>query len=197
MAASASTPSGLIFLSYRRQDTAYPAGWLYARLVARFGQGRVFKDLHSIDPGDDFVEVLTAAVSSCSALLALIGRRWASVTDKSGARRIDSPGDFVRLEIEVALERNVEVVPVLVDGARIPPAASLPPTLAGLVERPHLELGSSRFSTDIDELVTMLERTLSDGNPPGRTPAATVPLTPADHTAWLVANGYATPVIRP
>lgn len=35
--------SGRIFISYRREETAYPAGWLYDRLADRFGGRQVFK----------------------------------------------------------------------------------------------------------------------------------------------------------
>jgi TIR domain len=67
---------GRIFVSYRREDTAYPAGWLYDRLVRHFGRQQVFKDIDSIALGDDFPEVIANAVGSCDVLLALIGGRW-------------------------------------------------------------------------------------------------------------------------
>ena len=54
--------SSRIFISYRREETAFPAGWLYDRLNDRFGEGQVFKDVDSITLGDDFVEVITRAV---------------------------------------------------------------------------------------------------------------------------------------
>ena len=73
MAGAIPAASGRIFISYRRQDTAYPAGWLYDRLTDRFADGQVFKDIDSIKLGDDFAEVITAAVGSCDVLLALIG----------------------------------------------------------------------------------------------------------------------------
>jgi len=122
---SAST-RGRIFISYRREETAYPAGWLFDRLTDRYGAGAVFKDIDSIEPGDDFVDVVTRAVGSCDVLLALIGTQWLTVTEESGGRRIDSPGDYVRLEVEAALSRKVRVVPVLVGGASMPSAEDLP-----------------------------------------------------------------------
>ena len=67
---------GRIFISYRREETAYPAGWLYDRLAGRYGDGQIFKDVDSIQLGDDFVEVITRAVGSCDVLLALIGDQW-------------------------------------------------------------------------------------------------------------------------
>ena len=60
-------------MSYRREDTAYAAGWLYDRLEDTYTEGQVFKDIDSIQLGDDFVEAITGAVQSCDVLLALIG----------------------------------------------------------------------------------------------------------------------------
>jgi hypothetical protein len=152
---------GRIFISYRREETAYPAGWLYDRLIDRFAKGQVFKDIDSIALGDDFVQVITAAVGSCDVLLALIGDRWLTVADEDGRRRLDSPDDFVRLELEAALARNVRVIPILVEGARMPRAAELPPSLAGLVRRQALELSPARFDADTGRLLKVLDETLA------------------------------------
>ena len=88
MAESAAGPTGRIFISYRRDETAYPAGWLYDRLAQHFGAGQIFKDVDSIELGDDFVQVITRAVSSCDVLLALIGEQWLTITDAQGQRRL-------------------------------------------------------------------------------------------------------------
>src|SRR5215211_3935120 len=88
---------GRIFISYRREDTAYPAGWLYDRLAERFGRAQVFKDVDSIELGDDFVEVITNAVASTDVVLALIGNEWLTIADEAGVPRLEDPDDFVRL----------------------------------------------------------------------------------------------------
>jgi hypothetical protein len=124
---------GRIFISYRRQETGWPAGRLYDVLVEHFSAEQVFKDVDNIEPGDDFVERITAAVASCDVLLALIGPQWLTVTNKKGQRRLDDPGDYVRVEIETALTRKIRVIPILVDEARMPGADELPPTLVALV----------------------------------------------------------------
>jgi len=98
---------GRIFISYRRQETAWPARQLYEVLVGRFGAESVFKDVDDIEPGDDFVERITEAVASCDVLLALIGNQWLTMTDIHGGRRLDNPEDFVRLELTAALSRGV------------------------------------------------------------------------------------------
>jgi hypothetical protein len=162
MVASPPTASGRIFLSYRREETAYPAAWLYDRLAERFADSQVFKDVDSIELGDDFVEVITTAVGSCDVLLALIGDRWLTITDEDGRRRLDDPDDFVRLEIEAALTRNIRVIPILVDGARLPRAAELPPSLARLVRRQALELSPNRFELDTNRLLKVLDKTLAE-----------------------------------
>ncbi len=154
--------SGRIFISYRREETAYPAGWLYDRLTGHFGGGQVFKDVDSIQLGDDFVEVITRAVGSCDVLLALIGDEWQTITDAHGRRRLDNPDDFVRLEIEAALSRRVLVIPVLVDGARMPRADELPDSLTALVRRQALELSPARFDFDTSRLLKVLDRTLAE-----------------------------------
>src|SRR6185437_15166507 len=130
----AEAPGSRVFISYRREDSGYPAGWLFDQLAASLGADRVFKDVDSIEPGDDFAEVISDAVSSCAVLLAVIGDRWLAAADEDG-RRLDDPEDFVRLEIEAALTRGVRVIPVLVGGARMPRPGQLPPSLASLCGR--------------------------------------------------------------
>jgi hypothetical protein len=150
-----------IFVSYRRDDTGWAAGWLFDRLASHFGRDQIFKDVDSIELGDDFVEVITTAVGASHALLALIGDRWLTVTGQDGQRRLDNSGDFVRLEIEAALARGVRVIPILVDGARMPPADLLPPSLAPLARRQALELSQNRFGSDFQRLLPVLDRTIA------------------------------------
>jgi glycerophosphoryl diester phosphodiesterase len=162
MSASASESSGRIFISYRRQDSAYPAGWLYDRLADRFGADQIFKDVDSIELGDDFVETITNAVGSCDILLALIGQEWLDIASSDGTRRLSDPDDFVRLEIEAALERKVLLIPILVDGALMPRGDQLPPSIAPMVRRQALELSPNRFRADTERLLDVMERTLAD-----------------------------------
>src|SRR3954454_10965838 len=153
------TTPNRIFVSYRRQETEWPAGWLFDRLTEHFHGAEVFKDIDSIEPGDDFVEVITAAVQSCDVLLALIGDRWLTMTDDEGRRRIDNPDDYVRIEIQAALDRNVRVVPLLIYGARMPQAQDVPLSLAVLVRPPGLKLSASRFDDDASRVLRVSDKT--------------------------------------
>jgi allophanate hydrolase subunit 1 len=161
---STALSAGRVFISYRREDTAWQALPLFDRLAHRYGSGQIFKDVDSIQLGDDFVQKITTAVASCDVLLALIGEQWLTITDEHGTARLDHPDDYVRLEIEAALTRNIRVIPILVAGARMPRPDQLPPSLAKLVRRHALELSPSHFESDISRLQNALDRALADLN---------------------------------
>ncbi len=138
-----------VFISYRREDSGGFAGRIY-RLTNRLGRKNVFFDVDAIPPGLDFVDVLSDRVGKCDALLAIIGKHWVSSADSQNGRRLDDPSDFVRIEIEAALKRNVPVIPVLVDRAAMPQAGDLPDSLKKLTRRQAIEISHSRFDSDAD-----------------------------------------------
>lgn len=133
-----------IFISYRRDDSAYVAGMLSQRLRAVFGADSVYIDIDAIPFGIDFREHIQNAVHKCDVLLAVIGKHWLSIEPESGKRRIDDPADFVRIEIEAAIKRNIPVVPILIDNTAMPSAAELPEALASLAFRNAAELRAGR-----------------------------------------------------
>ena len=147
-----------IFISYRRADASWPVRWLADWLARQFGAGVVFLDADSIRPGDDFAEKIEAAVGACSVLLAVIGPQWLAAEGDAG-RRTDDPQDWVRLEIGIAIERGVCVIPVLVDGARMPSPSELPPGLRALTGRHAVELNP--VSPDTRRLASVLEDVLT------------------------------------
>jgi hypothetical protein len=150
-----------IFISYRRTDSAGYAGRLYDHLTNHFGENLLFMDVDNIQPGEDFVEVLERAVSSCTVLVAVIGPEWLTVTDSTGLRRLENPLDFVRIEIITALERNVLVIPVLVGGAKMPPVDQLPDGLRGIARRNALEVRHESFGVDSGKLIDAIEKAIS------------------------------------
>jgi sulfatase modifying factor 1 len=157
-----SAQRGKIFISYRRDDSAYAAGRLYDRLRVRFGEDNLFMDVEGLDPGVDFVETLESAVSSCDLLIVLIGQQWLHVKDAEGRFRLDNPEDFVRLEIAAALDREIRVIPILVQGARMPRSGELPLPLKRLARLHALEIRHERFNADADHLVRAIEKYLKE-----------------------------------
>jgi hypothetical protein len=151
-----------IFISYRRDEDAMAAGWLVERLAGHFGKDQVFKDVDSIQPGDDFVKVIADAVGRCDVLLALIGRQWLTITGDDGRRRLDDPQDFMRLEIEAAFKRDVHVIPVLIEGTPMPRADQVPPSLAALVTRQALYFSAAHAEPELDRLIKALDGILAE-----------------------------------
>jgi TIR domain len=149
---------GGIFINYRREDTAHSAGRLYERLAREFPRNQLLMDVDAIEPGLDFVKVLDEQVSGCDVLLALIGPNWVDSKNERGVRRLDDPDDFVRIEIASALERDIRVIPILVDGAPMPRAEQLPEPLKPLARRNAVQVGHVRFSADTQGLVEVLRR---------------------------------------
>lgn len=133
-----------IFISYRRSDAGGHARALHEYLSGRFGAAHLFFDRETIEGGDDFPERLRQGVEGCAALLALIGPDWLDAT-AAGGRRLDDPGDFVRREIALALDRGKRVIPVLFDDTPVPPADRLPEALKPLAARDALPLRGKSF----------------------------------------------------
>ena len=153
-----------LFLCYRRKDTRYVTGQIYRRLTQEFGQTNVFKDVDSIPLGHDFRRVLDERVGDCTVFLAVIGPDWLEAHDSSGRRALDDVNDFVRLEIEAALRREIAVIPVLVDDAVIPSAGTLPTTLADLSYRQGVPVRPDPdFDRDLDRLVKGIRLAVKDG----------------------------------
>jgi NTE family protein len=142
---------GGVFICYRRDDTAGFARLIYDRLSKRLGRDKVFIDVHDIEPGLDFVEVLSERVGKCDALVAVIGTNWLSSDNQ---RRLADRHDFVRIEIAAALERNVRVIPVFVEGAAMP--KELPHALQGFSRRQGIDLSHANFDSDVRRLTGIL-----------------------------------------
>jgi hypothetical protein len=147
---------GLVFINYRRDQTAGEARALYNDLVETLGPDRVFMDVDNIALGTDFRQVLRERLDASEVMLSLIGRDWADARDGAGQRRLDNAADFVRLEIATALQRNVAVTPVLLQGASMPAEQALPEDLKSLAFRNGFELSHTRWESDVHELVRRL-----------------------------------------
>ena len=146
-----------IFISYRRDDSAGHTGRIYDRLIDRFGRGQVFMDVDTVQPGLDYIKVVDDAVGTCDGFIAVIGREWLLASDSTGRRRLENQADLVRLEIAAALERDIRVIPVLVQGVQMPLEIELPEGLKSLASRNALEVSDTRFRYDIDRLIEALE----------------------------------------
>jgi len=119
-----------IFISYRHEDSNYVSGRIYDNLINKLQNASIYKDVDSIPLGIDFREHIRNSVGQCTILLAVIGDHWA--VNKDGINRLLDETDWVRIEVETALNRNIPVIPLLIDGAKIPTAEILPESLHAL-----------------------------------------------------------------
>jgi hypothetical protein len=79
----------------------------------------------------------------------------------------------VRLEVESALRRDILVVPVLVDSAKLPKAEELPEGMQGLVRRQAWPLSHARFGAESEGLVGEISRYVSPAGGGVAAPART------------------------
>jgi hypothetical protein len=115
-----------IFISYRRTDSSTISGRMYDHLVREFGDENVFKDVYDIPAGSDFRQVIRDNIYSCNVQLVIIGTGWVDARSADGARRLDNPDDFVRIEVETGLTcPTIRLIPVLVSSAPMPSPAQL------------------------------------------------------------------------
>lgn len=147
-----------LFISYRRDESRHAAGRLADDLVDAFGADSIFRDIEGIEPGVDFKQALDKALGSCVVMLVLIGPRWLDMADAHGVRRLDQPGDWIRMEIATALARDTRVIPVLLEGATLPEEDQLPEDMRPLVRRQAFELADGRWRGDLQRLVDALAR---------------------------------------
>src|ERR1700739_632582 len=145
-----------VFISYRRETTAGEARALFNELLGKLGKNSVFMDVDSIALGRDFRGALRKTLESCDLMLVLIGKDWAEVKDEAGRIRLHNPGDFVRLEIEAGVNRDVVVTPILVQGAHMPAPEQLPADIRDLVYRNGFELSHNRWESDFAEMTRRL-----------------------------------------
>lgn len=155
-----------IFISYRRDDSEGQAGRLFEDLSEVFGAEMVFMDVAGIKPGIDFRRAIEQQTASCGVLLALIGRSWLTVTNADGKRRLDDLNDVVRFETASALRRDIPVIPVLVQGARMPRAEDLPDDLKELAFRNGVEITHARWDSDVLLLTQALQSYVQPAVPP-------------------------------
>jgi hypothetical protein len=159
-----------VFISYRRQDSPAHAGRIFDQLTAQLGEDQVFMDVDGIAPGEDFVKAISDRLSTCAIFLAIIGPRWARVR-KGLRKRIFRADDFVRLEILVALNRPILVIPVLVQGATMPVATDLPPSIDGLRDRNAILVSDGKFRQELAGLVGVVKKALAEAPQMGESQA--------------------------
>ncbi len=147
-----------VVISYRRQDSEQITGRIHDHLVHRFGEKSVYIDIASAPAAMDYRDHIKDAIKHTDLLVAVIGKEWTGPR-ATGSARIFDPDDLVRIEIETALSARVPVMPVLVNGARMPTASELPASIANLPFINAVEVKSGAdFHAQIRQLIRSIDR---------------------------------------
>jgi tetratricopeptide (TPR) repeat protein len=173
-----------IFISYRRSDSQMVAGRLRESLARRLGAEAIFRDKDSIGAGEDWTRAIEASLTGNAIVLALIGPGWATARDEAGARRLDDPADWNRIELELALKRSARVIPLLIDETRMPRESELPGSLGQLARINALKLRDDDWDSDVERLMRAL-------GPRGQWPWMRRPVALAVAVATVIAIGVA------
>lgn len=149
-----------VFISYRRSDSAGHAGRLYDYLKNYFGEEKIFFDVDTIKPGVNFEQKIKTELDNSAVVLVLIGDQWLGIKDTNGTRRLDDPHDYVRLEVEEALTKDIAVIPVLLQGVQMPSENELPEKLYDLSRRNAIKLSDENWISDLRMLTAILKNVL-------------------------------------
>ena len=146
-----------VFISYRREDVGERVLHLRRALIPPLSEDQIFYDRESLHAGDRWKQRLADEIARCSVFVAMIGQRWLRAQDeRSGRRRLDEDEDWVRSEIEIALERaaagKLVIVPLLVDGTDMPKVEHLPKAIAALCNHQALSLRSGTSADWEDDI---------------------------------------------
>jgi hypothetical protein len=145
-----------VAISYRRTDSAEVAAQIYRRLCLEYGRDDVLFDIESIPLGVDFRRYIDQSLQIAKIVLAVIGKDWLG---SSGLSQINDETDFVRLELEAALRRNIIIVPIFIDGAK-PARNDLPKSLRELEFRNGVNISSQNIEAGLNQLVHKIDELL-------------------------------------
>jgi hypothetical protein len=144
-----------VFLSYRRSDTGGEAGRLADSFQHRLGGSLVFRDAADIPPGAQFDAILDKELTAAKIVLVLIGPAWLTQLQQ---RLGQSDIDYLRVEVAAALARGKRVIPLLLNGATLPPAHDLPDDLGALAKHQAMTLRDESWNQDVDRLIDAIGR---------------------------------------
>ena|GEM_PF-4469810 len=148
-----------LFISYREADSLAITGRIYADLRATFGAKNIFYDRQNIKSASNWSATLREQMAAAHIVIVVIGTKWLTVTSATGTPRLDDPTDWVRNEVETALDRQLEIIPVMVDGASPlnPTDPRIPPPINGLAKKQVQRVRNDPdFETDIQKLKVRL-----------------------------------------
>lgn len=159
-----------IFINYRRDDTQESTVFLSQLLAMRY-PGQVFFDRDTIQPGRKYLTDIHTSLQECGVVIAVIGERWLTLQNAAGEPRLHDPQDILRLELKVAIERGIPIIPLLVGNSRMPTSKDLPEDIRALAEFQATRIYFDDVSTGLDRLCKAIDNRLAEHRRPAPIPS--------------------------
>lgn len=141
-----------IYISYRRSAGQSSADRIHEHLQNSFGKD-VIASAKTLPPGVDFAGYLEKVMEDTIVCPVIIGENW------SANQRLHNPDDFVRIELEKAVQSHyIRLIPVLVDNASMPVADQLPESLQSIVRLSAVQIREDNFKADMQQLIDSLRQ---------------------------------------
>ena len=156
MTSAVDSVSPSIFLSYRRTDR-WPTRVLHERLQAHYGHGSVYLDIEIVGFWHEVRDQIRQHISACSVLLVVVSDSW-RVGD------LEDESDYVRFELQEAVNQGKPILPVLVGDAQMPKANALPSHLRQEVLKYNAirMRASADLDYDIADLIQALDGRMAE-----------------------------------
>lgn len=141
-----------VFISYRQDGDMVLAALVDTTIEHHFSRRAdvdvaVFRDTR-IRAGTRWPDEISRQLADSDVVVVLIGPKWLDARDKSSNRRIDQHEDWVRQEIEMALQGGKTIIPVVYGADSLPRDADLPDSIAGLKAWQTAEIQDQRMTPD-------------------------------------------------
>jgi len=142
-----------IFISYRREGGSTFSSILYSELCKFFAAENIFKDVNTLTPGSNFKKEIEIALDKSSIFLLLVDKNWLQLQNEKGEKKLFSKNDFVRNEIAMAIEKNLEIIPVLFENGTMPAEKELPLTVRSLCNKHAFTIHVESVISDLKLLI--------------------------------------------
>jgi len=135
-----------IFLCHRKTDSSGHTGRIFDRLSAFFGPEHVFMSVNIPGKGEKIGNI-EEIIPNCNIVIGVIGRNWAPFEENG----------VVHLELKYAIQKNIPIIPVLINDAEMPSVSEIPGDLAGILRIQAHELSDARWNTDVQKLIDLID----------------------------------------
>ena len=118
------------FVAYRYYDAPHMSDQISLWLFQHYQQVNVTRGYDALPLNAYDSAPLLHSLRASNTLFVIVGPRWLEARNEVGQRRIDQPTDLVHAAIAIALRERKLIIPILVEGAQMPPVGALPPDIA-------------------------------------------------------------------